>query len=112
MIQTIIQQYLVNREGNMENGVEIFNSFEIKLNLREDLEVKYTLVRHESDKAYGIDGECYGINITADIKGIMESLMLEDISRDYEQALDVMFLLARNTVLPDTALYVMEDLLS
>ena len=96
----------------MENTVGIASSVEIRVRLDGNSEIKYNLIKHNSDTEYGVKGECFGIELTSVINGEREEAFLEDVARDYTEALDLVMLLARNTVTPETAPYIMEDLLS
>ena len=84
----------------------------IKMRVEENGEILYILLQDVFEIEEGNFSKGYSIRIESNIEGEFESELLENVSSDYEEAFDLLVLFARNTVTPDSALYVMEDLLS
>ena len=96
----------------MENNGEGVQSVRVKVVLDENSELLYILTEEIFDGKYGVSGKGYNILIKSDICGEIETELLEDVSRDYDEAFELLMLFAGNTVTPDSAMYIMEDLLS
>lgn len=96
----------------MENVIDCSVCFEIKVKTENSGELHYILKRHKVGVEYHLEGSGYSIEISSDIRGTTEYVFLEDISRDYEEAVDLIKVFAKNTVTPESAIYIMEDLLS
>lgn len=80
----------------------------ISVNLEQIGELSYLLI---NDK--GTDGkDCYSMIVKYSCNETEQTAVLEDITRDKEEATDFVYLFAKETVTPDTASIIMEDLLS
>lgn len=60
----------------------------------------------------GENGDMYSLYVILNPGDSEETAFLEDISRDRDEAVDYLFLFAKETVTPDTAVIIMEELLS
>ena len=111
-IAHVNNQYRVYGEGVMENSGDRIQIVHVKVVLEENSEIMYILSEQTFDGEYGVSGKGYNITIQSQIEGVFESVNLEDVSRDQDEAFELLALFAKNTVTPDSALYIMEDLLS
>lgn len=94
----------------MKNNVEESIVFEIKVRLEGDDEIWYGLVRHNVGDLQDIAGVGYSIQIKSHIQEGSEYIFLEDVSREYEEGVELITEFAKNTVTPESAIYIMEDL--
>lgn len=71
-------------------------------------ELFHRLCYHKNDVGEGV----YSLYVVLKDDSSEEVCFLEDVSRDEREALEFLFLFARETVTPDTSQMIMEDLLS
>ncbi len=81
---------------------------EVKVMLEGRGELLYRLLRCFDEE----NGEIYSLYVNMNPGESEESAFLEDISREKAEAVDYLFLFAKETVTPDTAEIIMEELLS
>ena len=81
---------------------------QISVNLTNIQTLTYELFQSEDV----LNQTIYSLQITYNTENTLETDFLEDISRNKEQATDIAFLFAKETVTPDTAHIIMEEMLS
>ena len=96
----------------MNNIKECSIIYEIRVKTEGEVNLEYLLRHHRAGEEYGVPGMVYSIEIIMDSPAENESVILEDITRDYQEAVDIITEFAKNTVTPDSAIYIAEDMLS
>ena len=84
----------------------------IKVELECEIELFYEMLEQVILDPCEICGKGYSIEIRAKVGNEIQSVMLEDVSREYDEALSILSILWKNTVTPETALCIMEDYFS
>lgn len=80
---------------------------EIRVNFALDVTFTYQLSKYNI-KA----NELYDLTVYCDKGNCRTFTVLEDVSRDYGTAVDYAFLFAKETVTPENAVYIMDDILA
>ena len=112
MISDENSQYRVYEEGVMESSCDRVQNISLNVVLEDNNYILYILSEQYFGEEYGLPGRAYSITIESNIEGVFERVILEDVSREYEEAYDILALFAKNTVTPESAKFIMEDLMS
>ena len=80
----------------------------IEINIKSQSSILgYKILKSAADQQ-----ECFDISISQTGTESCSEVYFEDISRDEGQAIDIAFLLAKETVTPETAEYIIEELIA
>lgn len=96
----------------MKNYEDTVIVSELKAELENEGQIDYRLIYHKVGELYGVEGMGYSIEIVSWINGEKEEIFIEDVTRDRKNAVWIIGLFAENAVTPDSAEYIIEDILS
>ena len=96
----------------MENGVGSSVIMKTKVYLEGGLELEYILLSQTLDENTLLPGECFSLEIRSRYEEEYDGIVLEDVAREREEGVELLCIFAKNTVTPESAEYIMEDLLS
>ena len=96
----------------MEQTVENEVIAEIKVYLKGNSFIHYRMKNCYINEEDGVPGNGFDLELESEIDGNKEYALLEDITRDFDEAFDILIMFAKNTVTPESAEYIMEDILS
>ncbi len=85
---------------------------EVKIYLKGNSWLRYILTERKITDELGDDRDSYSIILEGEIDEEHEYAVLEDVYSDRCEAMSILMVFAENTVTPESAEYIMEDILA